>query len=207
MAPAPQDRSKGIIHETLQARAKQGQLSDVAVNEAMNRIQMSLKLEVWNLLMLSQKVLKPLCCCGTASEGSTRSGMCLKYHFVKLPDCRALLFIRQQGMDNKKSILHAKSDFVIEAVEENEDTKKSIFRRLDQTLPRTEARMRPIPCMLLQQHAVPSHLLVIRQVAPVHALLASSTSSISISRLANATTKPHRVAESGWQAPWTPTAV
>lgn len=54
------------------------------------------------------------------------------------------------------------ADFVIEAVSENEELKRSIFKQLD-------------------------------HVTPLHAILASNTSSISITRLAAATTKPHRV--------------
>lgn len=53
-------------------------------------------------------------------------------------------------------------DFVIEAVTENEEVKKSIFRTLD-------------------------------KVTPVHCILASNTSSISITKLGSATSKPHRV--------------
>lgn len=53
-------------------------------------------------------------------------------------------------------------DFVIEAVTENEEVKKSIFQKLD-------------------------------ALTPVHAILASNTSSISITKLGAATNKPHRV--------------
>mmetsp|Transcript_22036 Transcript_22036/g.48098 ORF Transcript_22036/g.48098 Transcript_22036/m.48098 type:complete len:386 (-) Transcript_22036:2017-3174(-) len=55
-----------------------------------------------------------------------------------------------------------KADFVIEAAPEDEEIKKTIFRKLD-------------------------------QVTPVQTILASNTSSISITRLAAVTSKPHRV--------------
>jgi len=54
------------------------------------------------------------------------------------------------------------ADFVIEAVSEDEELKKNVFRKLD-------------------------------QVTPVQCILASNTSSISITRLAAVTSKPHRV--------------
>lgn len=54
------------------------------------------------------------------------------------------------------------ADFVIEAVPENEELKRNIFKQLD-------------------------------QVTPLHTIIASNTSSISITRLASITTKPHRV--------------
>lgn len=53
-------------------------------------------------------------------------------------------------------------DFVVEAVSENEEVKRSLFRQLD-------------------------------DVAPLHAILASNTSSISITRLGSATRRAHRV--------------
>jgi hypothetical protein len=53
-------------------------------------------------------------------------------------------------------------DFVVEAVTENEEVKKSIFQQLD-------------------------------KLTPVHAILASNTSSISITKLGAVTNKPHRV--------------
>jgi len=53
-------------------------------------------------------------------------------------------------------------DFVIEAVTENEEVKRSIFQQLD-------------------------------KLTPVHTILASNTSSISITKLGSATSKPHRV--------------
>ncbi|GAX85702.1 hypothetical protein CEUSTIGMA_g13116.t1 [Chlamydomonas eustigma] len=55
-----------------------------------------------------------------------------------------------------------KADFVIEAAPEDEEIKKTLFRKLD-------------------------------QVTPLHAILASNTSSISITRLAAVTNRPHRV--------------
>ncbi|KAJ9516037.1 hypothetical protein QJQ45_024443 [Haematococcus lacustris] len=56
----------------------------------------------------------------------------------------------------------SKADFVVEAVSEDEELKKSVFRKLD-------------------------------QITRVHTILASNTSSISITRLAAVTSKPHRV--------------
>lgn len=53
-------------------------------------------------------------------------------------------------------------DFVIEAVTENEEIKKSIFSKLD-------------------------------KLTPIHTILASNTSSISITKLGAVTNKPHRV--------------
>jgi 3-hydroxybutyryl-CoA dehydrogenase len=57
--------------------------------------------------------------------------------------------------------LFSSADFVVEAVVENEGTKKELFRRLD-------------------------------AIAPAHAVLASNTSSLSITRLAAATKRPDR---------------
>ncbi|KAJ9515903.1 hypothetical protein QJQ45_016916 [Haematococcus lacustris] len=56
----------------------------------------------------------------------------------------------------------SKADFVVEAVSEDEELKKSVFRKLD-------------------------------QITRVHTILASNTSSISITCLAAVTSKPHRV--------------